>query len=397
MAQSARPALFLAGSRAAHFDVHRRLLSRDLVVAITAIHGPNFSGRTAKLREWAGLPSAPEADAHYTNSAYVHLDTYNYFTGLAPTVATEIQFQAVNRWAAQTATKALCDLGFSHCMDVNPFVLSGGEQVVAAIVAAIAGQPKRLAIDCALEQLAAPTRERLLSYLSGLDMEVQFADNRLGDWWSGRALEMGMADTRFVLDSTRYRQHTPPPPLIELVDICHSYVQDRPVLSHLNLRLEPGKTYLLQGPNGSGKSTLCKILTGLIKPSRGEIRMDGHRFEPWRRPGQDVGYHFQDPNFQLFGTKVSSQLAADRTDVSNAFGLDGLWDAHPLDLPYVLKKRLAIASALSRGRRFNILDEPTLGQDDDSVVSLNQILVGQAGILVSHSALYDHLPTIVLG
>ncbi|WP_298446752.1 ATP-binding cassette domain-containing protein, partial [Gordonia sp. (in: high G+C Gram-positive bacteria)] len=52
-------------------------------------------------------------------------------------------------------------------------------------------------------------------------------------------------------------------------------VRGREIVSDVSLRLEPGETLGLIGPNGSGKSTLLGMLAGLIRPSRGEIRLEG--------------------------------------------------------------------------------------------------------------------------
>lgn len=61
---------------------------------------------------------------------------------------------------------------------------------------------------------------------------------------------------------------------------CHDltkYFGNKPALNHLNLTLERGRIVGLLGPNGSGKTTLLKLLNGLLVPTEGELRIDGHR------------------------------------------------------------------------------------------------------------------------
>lgn len=240
---------------------------------------------------------------------------------------------------------------------------------------------------------------RLIAHLRRVDGEIMLADNRLEEWYEGPT------DLMPASEGAPFTQFGVPLPAphekceIELVDLCHSYVKGRPVFHNLNLRIGASERYLLKGPNGSGKTTLSKILCGLLKPTSGEIRVNGQVVCPWRTPGRFVSYHFQNPDLQLFERSVVDQLQqGQHVDVLLAsFGLDQVRDAHPLDLPFVMRKRLAIASSLCRNTGVLILDEPTLGQDDKSALTgRSGILNGRTSLVITHSKRFDNLSVIDL-
>ncbi len=79
-----------------------------------------------------------------------------------------------------------------------------------------------------------------------------------------------------------------------------------------------------------------------------------------------------------------------------AFGLTDMAHMHPLDLPFVLRKRVALAATLAMGCPWMILDKPTLGQDDETVLSLANIIErllanGLGIVIISHSRWFRSL------
>jgi energy-coupling factor transporter ATPase len=148
-----------------------------------------------------------------------------------------------------------------------------------------------------------------------------------------------------------------------------------PALGDLSLRIEPGQLVAVIGHNGSGKSTLVKLLTAVLYPTRGEIRIDGfpldeeHQWEIRER----VAVVFQDPDDQLIMNRVADDVAfgpenlglsreeiGERVEFAlGALGLEGIGGSLVEDLSPGQKQRVAIAGALAMRPRFLILDEPT--------------------------------------
>jgi energy-coupling factor transport system ATP-binding protein len=167
--------------------------------------------------------------------------------------------------------------------------------------------------------------------------------------------------------------------VIELDHVSFTYregeTDEVPALRDLDLTLEPGQLVAVIGHNGSGKSTLVKLLTAVLYPTRGEVRVDGipvryeNRWEIRRR----VSVVFQDPDDQLVMNRVADDVAfgpenlglpreeiAGRVEFAlSAMGLAGLAERIVDDLSLGQKQRVAIAGALAMQPRFLILDEPT--------------------------------------
>jgi energy-coupling factor transporter ATP-binding protein EcfA2 len=366
---------------------------------LTVLNGPNFSGRTARLRDWVGLPNGRHPVTRSEGCVFVGPNPANALSGLAPTVSAEIEVMSADRDAHEAGLAALERLGFGYIRDQNPFTLSGGEQVVCAVVAAMAGRPKRLAIDCALEQLAPETRASLIGWLLESDGSLMLADNRLNEWFAGETVELAADPNAPVV-----RQASAPLAkagdgcLIELIDLTFGYSRNKLVFDRVNITLEQDKMYHLAGPNGSGKSTISKIVCGLLKPISGEIRIDNRAVKLWQNPGKLAAYHFQNPAFQLFGNRSDEMFdtLSEFKQATTRFGLDANGANHPLDLPYVLAKRLALGATMLRKSPMKILDEPTIGQDCRSGGNIAKLAKQYAGIVVSHSKLFADCKVINL-
>ena len=74
-----------------------------------------------------------------------------------------------------------------------------------------------------------------------------------------------------------------PAPLLEIDGVGHAF-GERVVLRDVHLRVEAGASLALFGPNGAGKSTLLRAVAGLLRPLRGEVRIDGDDCLRWRCP-----------------------------------------------------------------------------------------------------------------
>ncbi|MDI6705721.1 MAG: ABC transporter ATP-binding protein [Bacillota bacterium] len=161
----------------------------------------------------------------------------------------------------------------------------------------------------------------------------------------------------------------------------------------------------ITGPNGSGKTTLGKLMTGILKPSTGQVLICGKdsRAMTLGEIGSKIGYLFQNPSHQLFATSVKEEISfvlelkgctkeeIDRK-VKNSletFHLLHLKESLPFKLSRGEKQRLAIAAVLINEPGFLVLDEPTTGLDMDRRKVLAGILeeLRQKGIgmaVISH-------------
>lgn len=175
-------------------------------------------------------------------------------------------------------------------------------------------------------------------------------------------------------------------PILEVKNLNHIYSVGTPfehqALKDVSFTAERGEFIGVIGHTGSGKSTLMQHLNGLLKPTSGQILLDGK--DIWtdkattRQSRFRVGLVFQYPEYQLFEETVYKDIAygpknmglkQDEIDrrVREAARLVGLTDEQlevsPFDLSGGQKRRVAIAGVIAMEPEILILDEPTAGLD----------------------------------
>ena len=193
---------------------------------------------------------------------------------------------------------------------------------------------------------------------------------------------------------------------ITLSDLAFKYKKSLPpVLDGVTYSFQSGKLYTLLGANGSGKTTLGKLILGLLKPTRGEITIDGQsgkKLSAGKRANR-IGYLFQNPDMQLFATSVLEELTfpfeitkclteqkkKKLSDLLVKFKLGGMEDRFPLTMSGGEKQRLALATVMSRDVKFLILDEPTSAIDQDGRAFITDFINGFVGagggaIVITH-------------
>ena len=189
--------------------------------------------------------------------------------------------------------------------------------------------------------------------------------------------------------------------MIELEGVTKRYRQVRAV-EGITLGFEPGRVVALVGPNGSGKSTLLKLCAGLIRPTRGKVRVFGH--DPFQRPSQalrHISYLPQRPELpgELSVWEVVDfyrrlrGLSPERTEeVLRTVGLHDLEQADKLcrELSGGLAQRTTLAIALLAEADFLLLDEPTAQLDPRSAKAFFDFLKetyarsgGRQGIIIA--------------
>lgn len=175
-------------------------------------------------------------------------------------------------------------------------------------------------------------------------------------------------------------------PILQVRDLTYTYSIGTPfehtALDKVNFALNRGEFVGIIGHTGSGKSTLMQQLNGLLKPTSGEVLLDGQ--DIWsdkkltRAARFRVGLVFQYPEYQLFEETVYKDIAFGPTNmglskeeidrrVREAAGFVGITEQQlqvsPFDLSGGQKRRVAIAGVIAMEPEVLILDEPTAGLD----------------------------------
>lgn len=203
--------------------------------------------------------------------------------------------------------------------------------------------------------------------------------------------------------------------IMEIKNVNYIYNPETPfekkALDNINLEIDEGEFIGLIGHTGSGKSTLVQHLNGLMKPTSGNIIIDGvditQKDANLKSIRQKVGLVFQYPEHQLFEETVykdiefgpknlglkEEELHIRVKESMELVGLDyeTLKDRSPFELSGGQKRRVAIAGVIAMKPKILVLDEPTAGLDPhgrDEILGEIQKLYEVEGItiiLVSHS------------
>lgn len=165
--------------------------------------------------------------------------------------------------------------------------------------------------------------------------------------------------------------------MIEFENVSASYDGELPVLRDVSFRIPDGDFVAFVGTNGAGKSTTMRLVNGLLKPSSGQVLIDGVPTTQLRTSqlAAKVGFLFQNPDRQICCSTVREELlfgfrAQGRADAEaqakvdamiERFGFDG--DAEPFLLNRGTRQLLALASIIVMEPPVVVLDEPTTGLD----------------------------------
>jgi phospholipid/cholesterol/gamma-HCH transport system ATP-binding protein len=184
---------------------------------------------------------------------------------------------------------------------------------------------------------------------------------------------------------------------------------NKKVLEDINLEIQPGEIMVLMGPSGCGKSTLLRLLIGLLKPTSGEIWVDGQEIgqmseDELNEVRKKMGMVFQYSalfDFLSVGENVAFGLRqhTDMTDedimktVSRRLKMVGLADYEnvmPSELSGGMKKRVSLARAIAVDPSIVLYDEPTAGLDPimatviDRLIASCRARLGITSVVVTH-------------
>ena len=214
--------------------------------------------------------------------------------------------------------------------------------------------------------------------------------------------------------------------VLELKNLSYVYGTGTPfektAVNNLSLSIEKGEFIGIMGHTGSGKSTLVQMLNGLMKPTSGQVLLDGE--DIWANPKDirkirfKVGMVFQYPEYQLFAQTVEkdvgfglkySRLSREEKQErvrwameQMGFSYEEIKDQSPLSLSGGEKRRVAIAGVLATKPELLMLDEPLAGLDPMAREMFLEFLEGLTGqgvsvVMVSHNvdALAQHAARII--
>ncbi len=197
-------------------------------------------------------------------------------------------------------------------------------------------------------------------------------------------------------------------PLVEVRDVNFAY-DTRPVLKGINMSFPKGKLIAIMGGSGCGKTTLFRLIGGSIKPTKGEIRIDGQATHELDQEGlyamrRKMGVLFQ------FGALFTDMSVYDNvafqmrehTDLPvevihdlvmmklHAVGLRGTHNLMPAELSGGMARRVALARTVALDPMLILYDEPFAGLDPISLTVVGQLIrklneaLGATSVIVTH-------------
>ena len=184
---------------------------------------------------------------------------------------------------------------------------------------------------------------------------------------------------------------------------------EKEVHNGVNLSIERGESITVLGGSGSGKSVLLKEITGLLKPDRGDVIIEGENIVPMDEGElvnvrKKIGMLFQ--GAALFDSlTVEENIAYPLRENANypddevkeivarnleLVGLPDIEDKMPSDLSGGMKKRVGLARAMAMNPKILLYDEPTTGLDPPNITRINHLIrnmqdqFGLTGVIITH-------------
>jgi energy-coupling factor transport system ATP-binding protein len=315
--------------------------------------------------------------------------------------------------------QALKRLKIEYLRERETFNLSGGEKQKVALAGVLAMNPSILMLDEPLASLDPVSAHEALEAFRSLADEgktVILIEHRVEDAIAARPDRLmymedgqvkylgGISDLPTEIDHRKVKlpaewivkrvkemgekvdrtEPVPSPergePLVVFENVDFRYDEESPfILKNVNLKIHDGDLIGILGPNGAGKSTLVKHTIGLLKPTNGNVYVQGKNTRDMSvaQIARFLGYVFQSPTHMLYAPTVQEELEfgpknlefdADVmnravTESVSTVNLKGFEEYPPLGLSFGQQKRTTIAAVLAMQSKIMIMDEPTAGQD----------------------------------
>lgn len=174
--------------------------------------------------------------------------------------------------------------------------------------------------------------------------------------------------------------------IIEIENLSKQF-KDIKAVDNLNLNVYKGDVFGFLGPNGAGKSTTIRMMTSLISPTDGKIKIFGSslnekRNEILKKIGAIVekpdfyGYLSAFKNLEMLGKISGKEISSKRImEVLELVGLEKRYTSKVKTFSHGMKQRLGIAQALIHDPELIILDEPTTGLDPQGMKEIRDLIV----------------------
>ena len=209
-------------------------------------------------------------------------------------------------------------------------------------------------------------------------------------------------------EKTSYiKQKNPPHTMVSTKNLFYVYGgTDVEVLRDINLEINQGEFVSIIGQNGAGKTTLVKHFNGALKPTRGEVLIEGvnTKEKTIAELSRKVGYIYQNPDHQIFCPTIEEEIAfgpknlglsedviKQRTEEAlKLIGLEEIRKTPPSVLGLGERRKVSLAGIMSMKPSVIILDEPTTGVDWKTSIDLMEAVKklhekGHTIIMITHS------------
>jgi energy-coupling factor transporter ATP-binding protein EcfA2 len=335
------------------------------------------------------------------------------------------------------AEEALRFLNIFHLQDRDTFSLSGGEKQKVALAGVLAMRPSILLLDeplASLDPASALETLDMVRMMADEGMSIVMIEHRVEDVLRinpERVMFMDAGEIRYLGDVDglnkvvnyheiklpaevvirRAAQDAAPPEvfflptaesledeseiLVQFQNVNFGYEPNTPVLNEITLDIFRGDVIAVLGPNGAGKTTFVKQAIGLLKPTVGQVLVNGKntRNASVAEIASTLGYVFQSPSHMLFAQTVHEELAfgpknlnhspedIDK-EVMQALEIVDLVEYEqdpPLSLSFGQQKRVSIAAVLAMRSRILVMDEPTAGQDYQNYMNFMDSILQMPG------------------
>ena len=255
------------------------------------------------------------------------------------------------------------------------------------------GEPKAFFADRAVftSGLRIPAPVRLHHYLEAhgysplpLDLDLARTADQYRPLLNGRRAQGIEPEPKTVSETPEA------PAIIQLEQLSHVYPTGHAALNEVNLTIQQGEFVAIAGENGAGKTTLAKHLIGLLRPTQGRVLLRGRDIKNLSiaRLSDEVGYLFQDPDYQIFSDSVYEEVAfalkirrVPKAEIEGrvmvvleGLGLAPYRELHPYRLSRGQRQRLALASIFVHGPPILVVDEPSTGLDYAETHDIMQML-----------------------